>query len=189
MVAGFSRARLVVCAISINPVGIVIHGYSHVKSARDAGHSFLHDAGSRFEPATNPASSVRSAMTVSEWSKSEIDYGRKLVHSGLEGARAGREAFLHGEPLAPVLDKSVRDAAVFAAAGTGAGLLGSILGGRRPSAGRVLAFSIFGGAIGFGMGLAWRNRRLEMSVVSAAWKNMGKARDEHWLEKNPIDYA
>jgi hypothetical protein len=128
-------------------------------------------------------------MTVSEWSKSEIDYGRKLVHSGLEGARTGREAFRHGESLAPVLDQSVRNAAAFAAAGTGAGLLGSILGSRRPSAGRTLACSIFGGAIGFGIGLAWGNRRLEMSVVSAAWKNINKARDEHWLEKNPIDYA
>jgi hypothetical protein len=48
---------------------------------------------------------------------------------------------------------------------------------------------MFGAAIGFGLAVAWVNRHLEASVASGAWKNMGRARDEHWLEKNPIDYA
>jgi len=26
-------------------------------------------------------------------------------------------------------------------------------------------------------------------VASKSWKSVGKIRDEHWLEKNPIDYA
>ena len=78
---------------------------------------------------------------------------------------------------------------IVAAVGACVGLVGSYLGNRRKSAGRAFAFGIVGGAIGFGVGLAWENRRLEASVVSGAWKNIGRARDEHWLDRHPIDYA
>jgi hypothetical protein len=61
--------------------------------------------------------------------------------------------------------------------------------GQQESASRAFAFGMFGGAIGFGLGVAWGNRRLGASVVSGAWKNIGRARDEHWIERNPIDYA
>jgi hypothetical protein len=128
-------------------------------------------------------------MNLREWSKSEIDYSRKLLNSGLEGARSGRKAFLHGEPLTPVLNESARNALSVAAAGACIGLLGSYLGNRHKSASRAFAFGVFGGAVGFGVGVAWGNRRLEATVFSGAWKNIGRARDEHWLERNPIDYA
>ena len=48
-------------------------------------------------------------MTVSEWSQLEAEYGRKILESGLEGARSGREAFLDGKPLTPVLSVSLRN--------------------------------------------------------------------------------
>jgi len=48
---------------------------------------------------------------------------------------------------------------------------------------------MLGGAIGFALGVAWQSRRLAASMTSAALGGMGKVRDEHWLEKNPIDYA
>jgi hypothetical protein len=128
-------------------------------------------------------------MKVREWSKSEIDYGRKLLNSGLEGARSGREEFLHGESLAPFLDKSVPSALGYAVAGGCIGLLGSYLQNRHQRPSKTFAFGILGGAIGLCVGVVWGNRRLEASVVSAAWKNMGRTRDEHWLERNPIDYA
>jgi hypothetical protein len=128
-------------------------------------------------------------MNLREWSKSDFDYGRKLLNSGLEGARSGREAFLDEKPLTPFSNGSARNALSVAAVGACIGLLGSYLGNRHKSASRALAFGIFGGAIGFGVGIAWGNRRLGASVVSGAWKNIGRARDEHWLERNPIDYA
>jgi hypothetical protein len=128
-------------------------------------------------------------MNLREWSKSDFDYGRKLLNSGLEGARSGREAFLDEKPLTPLLNGSARNALRVAAVGACIGLLGSYLGNRHKSASRAFAFGIFGGAIGFGVGIAWGNRRLGASVVSGAWKNIGRARDEHWLERNPIDYA
>jgi hypothetical protein len=52
-----------------------------------------------------------------------------------------------------------------------------------------VAFGLVGGAIGFMASLIWENRRFTASVVSGALKNIGKVRDEHWLEKHPIDYA
>ena len=40
-------------------------------------------------------------MNVMEWSKSNVDYGRKLVDSALEGARTGESEFLKEESLTP----------------------------------------------------------------------------------------
>ena len=128
-------------------------------------------------------------MNLRERSNSDFDYGRKLLNSGLEGARSGLEAFLHRKPLIPFLSESARKALSVAAVGACIGLLSSYLGNWQESASRAFVFGMFGGAIGFGLGVAWGNRRLGASVVSGAWKNIGRARDEHWLERNPIDYA
>ena len=128
-------------------------------------------------------------MTVSEWSKSNIDYGLKLLDSGLEGARSGEGAFLHGKPLAPILEESARHAVKPAAIGVCIGVLGSCAGNGHRSTSRTLVYGLLGGAIGLGVGLAWANRRLAASVALSAFRSMGKVRDEHWLENNPIDYA
>jgi hypothetical protein len=128
-------------------------------------------------------------MNLRERSKSDFEYGRKLLNSGLEGARSGREAFLHGRPLILLLSESARKALRVAAVGACIGLLSSYVGNRHESANRAFAFAMFGGAIGLGLGVAWGNCRLGASVVSGAWKHIGRARDEHWLERNPIDYA
>jgi len=53
----------------------------------------------------------------------------------------------------------------------------------------VLAFGLLGSAIGFGAGIAWQDRRLAASVARGALRNIGRVRDEHWLEGHPIDYA
>jgi hypothetical protein len=126
-------------------------------------------------------------MTVGEWSRASVDYGRKLVDSGLDGAYAGEEAFLHGERLGPFLGDSACKALAPAAIGACLAALGSRRGRRSP--GRTFAFAILGGALGFAAGLGWESRRLTASVASGAIKNIEKTRDEHWFEKNPIDYA
>ena len=128
-------------------------------------------------------------MGLRTWSRSEVEYGRKVLNSGLEGARSGREAFLSGRPLTPFLSESVRNAWKPAAIGAGIGVLGSCSGSWRKSIGRVLTFGLLGGAVGFGAGLVWQNRRLVASATRGALRNIDKVRDEHWLEKNPIDYA
>jgi hypothetical protein len=67
--------------------------------------------------------------------------------------------------------------------------VGGYLASKRRSTTRALAYGFLGGAIGFGAGVIRENRQLTASVVSGAWKNINTAGDEHWFEKNPIDYA
>lgn len=128
-------------------------------------------------------------MDLREWSKSNAEYGEKLVNSGIEGARSGGEAFLNGEPLSPFLGESVRSALRPAALGVCLGVLGSSPASRRKSLGRVLVFGLLGGAVGFCAGVLWENRRLVASAAGGAFRNIGKVRDEQWLIRNPIDYA
>lgn len=127
-------------------------------------------------------------MNVGEW-KTSIDYGRKLVDSGWEGAHSGEQTFLHGQALGPFLAEAASKAVTPTILGVCLGIVGSCPWNRRRSAGRTFTLGILGGAIGFAVGLGWQSRRLTASVASGAMKNIEKTRDEHWLENNPIDYA
>ena len=127
-------------------------------------------------------------MNITEWSKSNVDYGRKLIDSAVEGARKGESSFLKDESLSQYLERSALHAMAPTIIGAGLGLLGGYLENRRFRS-RTLLFGLLGGAIGFGAGVLWENRRLTASVASGAWRNVNKVRDDHWFEKNPIDYA
>jgi hypothetical protein len=128
-------------------------------------------------------------MNLREWSKWEVDYGRKVVNSGLAGARTGRETFLHGNSLTSFLNKTVRKALTPAAVGALAGVLSSCPGRRRRCASRAITFGLTGWAIGLGIGIVWQSRGLSASVTNGAVRNISRVRDEHWLERHPIDYA
>ncbi|MGA2349478.1 MAG: hypothetical protein ABSF70_03515 [Terracidiphilus sp.] len=130
-------------------------------------------------------------MSLGEWVKSNADYGRRLVDSGIEGARHGQDDFLDGEPLVPFLGESVKGALVPAAIGACVGVLVGYPICRRKSTSTsvTLAYGLLGCAIGLGAGFAWKSRHLSASVAGNAMKNIGKVRDEHWLSKNPINYA
>ena len=128
-------------------------------------------------------------MNFLEWSKSSVDYGQKLVNSALEGAHEAEGEFLKEESLASDLNESARHALAPAVVGAFLGALSGSLGNGRRSSTRTLAFSLLGGAIGFGAGMMWENREFAASVASGAWKKISETRDEHWFEKNPIDYA
>lgn len=126
-------------------------------------------------------------MNLAEWSKSSIDYGLKLVNSALEGARTGETEFAKKEPVAPFLGHSAERALI--PAGIGASL-GFLYGCNKPrSRVRTLAYGLLGGAIGFGVGVLWKSRPLTASVAATIGKNIRTIRNEHWFEKNPIDYA
>ena len=127
-------------------------------------------------------------MYLSQWSKSTVNYGRKLLDSGLDGARDGEQTFLHGEPVGPFLADSAQKALLPAALGACLLMLASN-GCKRKSASVGIAAAVLGGTLGFAAGLLWESRRLTRCVASGAIKNMGKVRDEHWFEKHPIDYA
>jgi hypothetical protein len=128
-------------------------------------------------------------MGLREWSKSEVEYGRKVLDSGLDGARSGREAFLNGRSFTPFLSESIRSALKPATFGACLGVLGGFPGNRHESVGRMLAFGLLGSAIGFCAGVVWENRRLAASVASGALRNIDRVRDEYWLDRHPIDYA
>jgi len=128
-------------------------------------------------------------MTWQKWLTSEVRYGREVLTAGLEGIHAGGEAFLNGKPLTPFLSESARKALKPAALGACLGISGGCTGNSRRSVDRILALGFVGGAIGFGLGLAWQNRHLTAEVVSGALRKIGKVRDEHWFERHPIDYA
>ncbi|MGI9100885.1 MAG: hypothetical protein ACR2IF_00445 [Terriglobales bacterium] len=128
-------------------------------------------------------------MDVRQWSRSNAHYGRELVNSGLRGAASGRDSFLQGLRLGPILNDSARRACRSAAAGVFMGLLSGYLANRRRGTANALKYAVAGGALGFGAAMVWRNRCLAASVGSGAIHNMGRARDQHWLERHPIDYA
>ncbi len=128
-------------------------------------------------------------MDLREWSKSNANYGERLVNSGIEGARCGGEAYLNGESFAPFLSESVRSALRPAALGACLGALGISSRSRQKSLGRALAFGLLGGAIGLGAGVVWRSRRLVASAAGGAARSIGRVRDERWLDRHPINYA
>jgi len=127
-------------------------------------------------------------MNVLEWSKSEVDYGRKLMDSAREGARRGQGEFLKDESLGSYLERVAWRAMAPTIVGACLGWLGGSLQSRRTRS-RALVGGLLGGVIGFGAGVVWENRKLTASVASEAWKSLNQTRGEHWFEKNPIDYA
>lgn len=127
-------------------------------------------------------------MNFLEWSKSEVDYGRKLMDSAIEGARRGEGEFLRDESLGRHLERSALHAMGPAVLGACLGWCGGYMETRRPGK-KALFCAFLGGAIGFGAGVVWQNRKLTASVASGAWRSINKTRDAHWFEKNPIDYA
>jgi hypothetical protein len=48
---------------------------------------------------------------------------------------------------------------------------------------------LFGGLVGLAAGVVWDTRLLAASAAGGALARIEKVRDEHWLERNPIDYA
>lgn len=127
-------------------------------------------------------------MAVQNWVKSNANYTWKLVHSAAEGARSGEGDFLHGEPLHSYVNQWARSALSSALIGAFLGAMGATSSNRRKPI-KAIAYGVLGCAVGFGAGFTWKSRRLGASMATSAWKNIGNARDEHWLERNPITYA
>jgi hypothetical protein len=128
-------------------------------------------------------------MHLSEWPKQEVEYGRRLLNSGLDGVRSGREAFLHGRPLTPFFRESCLKASRPAALGACIGLLISCPRDHYRKTSNVFVSGLLGGLIGFAAGMAWEFRFFTKSAADGALNSMKKVRDDHWFEKNPIDYA
>ncbi len=133
---------------------------------------------------------VKSTMKPFDWLESNIDYGRNLVNSGVEGALSARQKSLGEAPVSSVLIEAVRQAWMPAAVGAYVGSLGATLGNRRkPNYGAIVGAGLLGAAIGVVTGMAWGTRRLTGDMARGAMRKIDATRDAHWLEKNPIPYG
>ncbi|HEY5175289.1 MAG TPA: hypothetical protein VII95_06950 [Terriglobales bacterium] len=121
-------------------------------------------------------------------SKTNLNYGQALVHSGLSGLRRGRDSQLEGQRLSAVLTRSALASLSLAALGAWAALFRLRRHDRR-SISRTVAYGIAGGAIGFAAGFTWKTRDLTASMARSALKEMGTVRDERWIAKHPINYG
>jgi len=128
-------------------------------------------------------------MSVTEWVGENLEYGRKLAGSALEGAQAGGEAALGDESLPKVLVQSAPSSLGLAAVGAGIGVVASYFGNKRKLSKEGVLFGVIGGVTGFLVGLGWSTRHVTSGVAVGAMKNIGTVRDERWLERHPIDYA
>jgi len=118
-----------------------------------------------------------------------IRFGRSLANSGAAGMRSGRDGYLNGRPLGRVLTQKARASLGLAAIGACAGVLQCLVSSRGRRIPKSIALGAVGSAIGFFAGFTWTTRDLTSSMVQGAARNMGLARDAHWLERHPIDYA
>jgi hypothetical protein len=128
-------------------------------------------------------------MTVAEWSRSTVDYGRKLMESTVSGVRVAEDQFREGGHLAPYFERCARRSTTPATLGVVLGACAGYYSGRSRRVARIVAGGILGGLAGFGIGMLWETRQLSQTVGSSVKKNVRQVRDEHWLEQNPIDYA
>jgi hypothetical protein len=121
--------------------------------------------------------------------KNQFRYGKVLVESGVSGLRRGRDSHLRGQSLSTVLSQSARASVGMATLGATAALLKLYLNNRRSRLPKALAVGAIGSAVGFVAGLAWETRGLTSGMSRSALKQIGAARDEHWLQRHPVNYA
>ncbi len=118
-----------------------------------------------------------------------VRYGRKLVNAGITGIRSGQDSARGEQKLSTLAAQAARNSLALAAVGACVGLLRSYLGHRRNRFSNALVLGTLGSALGFVAGFSWRTRNVTSSVAHSTARELRKARDERWLELNPIDYA
>lgn len=120
---------------------------------------------------------------------SSVKYGRKLVSAGISGIRNGQDSARGQQSLSSLAADAARGSLALAAVGACVGLLRSHRADRRSRPSNAVALGILGSAIGFCAGFGWKTRKVTSSVAHSTARELRKARDERWLELNPIDYA
>ncbi|MGJ5818975.1 hypothetical protein [Paludibaculum fermentans] len=128
-------------------------------------------------------------MKLGSWVKSNIEYGRDLVESGLEGASTVRKASFGDDEIAGEFSRAAEESLLPALIGACIGAAAGYITDDRKAGRGALIGGVVGGAIGFTGGLAWGSRRVTGALAGGAMKKINAARDEHWLEKHPVVYG
>jgi len=112
-----------------------------------------------------------------------LEYSRTLLEAGMTGLRNAQS---NNSSFNPDIASAARGALKIAAIGAGVALLRPNLSEHRN---RRMRTAMCCAVLGFCAGFAWRTRRLTGTIVDSASKEISKARDQHWLQLNPVDYA
>lgn len=128
-------------------------------------------------------------MNVTEWVGESLEYGRELVESAIQGAKDAGKEVGPNDKFPKALVKGAPSSLGLALLGAGVGVLCSYCGNKRKLTRESVAFGALGGIAGMLIGLGWSTRHLTNDLANGAMKNVKNTRDEHWLERHPIDYA
>lgn len=129
---------------------------------------------------------IREVIAVSH--TSTVEYGRKLIHAGVNGVRSGHTEFDPDKAHA-LVTRSAEEAARMAFAGACLGVVPGCLLARRSRTSTALLFGVAGSVLGFVVAFSWKTRSLSSTLAHSAMKEISRVQDDHWLERNPIDYA
>jgi hypothetical protein len=112
-------------------------------------------------------------------------YLKQLVGAGLDGiASARREA--GGRVFTPPLQAVVWPPAAIGAA---IGVLGARLGSKQSNRVRMTVAGVMGSVVGSTAAAAWASRQFLPPAARKTIDRVNLARDSHWLQTHPIDYA
>ncbi len=128
-------------------------------------------------------------MNVTEWVGENLEYARDLVSTALDGAKDGHSTVPAENQFPKVLVKSAPSSLGLAVLGAGVGILCSYLGNKKKLTAESALFGALGGVAGLLIGAGWSSRQATNGIATGAMKNINTARDAHWLERHPIDYA
>jgi hypothetical protein len=120
---------------------------------------------------------------------SSINFGKTLVERGVSGAREGAQEYLKDHSLRSIMFQVARESVMLAAIGATASVLPVYLASQRKRPKNSLAYAISGLGLILLSGFAWGTRDIAGVMTCSARKQLHAARDEHWLQQNPVDYA
>ncbi len=121
--------------------------------------------------------------------KTNLAHGQELVASGVEGAAEARKAVLESPETTDIVKEAAQESWQAAAVGVMAGaIVGVLTDDRKPVRG-VVTGGLLGAVLGFAGSFAWKTRPLTSSMLHGAGKRIGTTRDQHWLEKHPVNYG
>jgi len=117
--------------------------------------------------------------------KPDVGYLKKLVGAGWDGIASARQE-MRGGVFSPPLETAVWTPA---AVGAAIGLVGTRFLVKRKSASSAAVGGLVGSIVGCGAAIAWSSRGYTSCAAHKAVRLVNAARDAHWLESHPIDYA